>query len=77
MGDSDRHPAPRRRTGRAAIAAAAWVALLYASITGGALCGKWWRGSWHGTGEGYGMLTLRADRVDWEYHGYGWKAVRP
>ncbi len=32
MGDSDRHPAPRRRTGRAAIAAAAWVALLYASI---------------------------------------------
>ena len=32
MGDSDRQPAPRRRTGRAAIAAAAWVALLYASI---------------------------------------------
>ncbi|PWB74837.1 MAG: hypothetical protein C3F15_07295 [Holophagae bacterium] len=32
MGDSDRHPAPRRRTGRAAIAAAAWAALLYASI---------------------------------------------
>ena len=46
-------------------------------ITGGALCGKWWRGAWHGTGEGYGVLTLRPDRVDWEYHGYGWKAVRP
>lgn len=46
-------------------------------ITGGALCGKWWRGSWHGTGEGYGVLTLRPDRVDWEYHGYGWKALRP
>jgi len=46
-------------------------------ITGGALCGKWWRGAWHGTGEGFGVLTLRPDRVDWEYHGYGWKAVRP
>jgi 3',5'-cyclic AMP phosphodiesterase CpdA len=46
-------------------------------ITGGALCGKWWRGTWHGTGEGFGVLTLRPDRVDWEYHGYGWKALRP
>jgi len=46
-------------------------------ITGGALCGKWWRGSWHGTGEGFGVLTLRPDRIDWEYRGYGWKAVRP
>ncbi|HQP44180.1 MAG TPA: metallophosphoesterase [Thermoanaerobaculales bacterium] len=46
-------------------------------ITGGALCGKWWRGAWHGTGEGYGVLTLRPDRVDWEYRGYGWKALRP
>jgi hypothetical protein len=36
-------------------------------ITGGALCGKWWRGAWHGTGEGFGVLTLRPDRVDWEY----------
>lgn len=45
-------------------------------ITGGALCGKWWRGAWHGTGEGFGVLTLRPDRVDWEYHGYGWKALR-
>jgi 3',5'-cyclic AMP phosphodiesterase CpdA len=46
-------------------------------ITGGAVCGKWWRGSWHGTGEGFGELTLRRDRVDWEYVGYGWEARRP
>ena len=32
MGGSDQHPAPERRTDRAAIAAAAWAALLYASI---------------------------------------------
>lgn len=46
-------------------------------ITGGAISGKWWRGSWHGTGEGFGVLTLRKDRVEWEYRGYGWKARRP
>jgi 3',5'-cyclic AMP phosphodiesterase CpdA len=46
-------------------------------ITGGAVCGKWWRGSWHGTREGFGVLTLRPDRVDWEYHTYGWIAQRP
>jgi 3',5'-cyclic AMP phosphodiesterase CpdA len=46
-------------------------------ITGGAVCGKWWRGSWHGTGEGFGELTLRRDRVEWEYVGYGWEARRP
>ncbi len=46
-------------------------------ITGGAVSGKWWRGSWHGTGEGFGVLTLRRDRVDWEYLGYGWDARRP
>ena len=46
-------------------------------ITGGAVSGKWWRGSWRGTGEGYGLLTLRPDRVEWEYHSYGWKALRP
>jgi len=46
-------------------------------ITGGAVCGKWWRGSWHGTGEGFGLVTLRRDRVEWEYIRYGWTARRP
>ena len=41
-------------------------------ITGGAVCGKWWRGSWHGTDAGFGVLTLRPDRVDWEYKEIGW-----
>ena len=46
-------------------------------ITGGAVCGKWWRGSWHGTPEGFGVLTLRPDGVDWQYRPYGWEALRP
>jgi 3',5'-cyclic AMP phosphodiesterase CpdA len=46
-------------------------------ITGGAVCGRWWRGPWHGTREGYGVLTLRPDRVEWQYQTYGWQAKRP
>ena len=46
-------------------------------ITGGAVCGKWWRGAWHGTREGFGTVTLRRGRVEWEYHSYGWQARRP
>jgi len=46
-------------------------------ITGGAVSGKWWRGEWHGTHEGFGVLNLFPDRVDWEYHAYGWNARRP
>lgn len=46
-------------------------------ITGGAVCGRWWRGNWHGTPEGFGVLRLHPDRVDWSYHTYGWQARRP
>jgi 3',5'-cyclic AMP phosphodiesterase CpdA len=46
-------------------------------ITGGAVCGRWWRGDWHGTGPGYGVLDLRGDRIAWQYHESGWSARRP
>lgn len=46
-------------------------------ITGGAVCGKWWRGSWQGTPEGFGVVTLADGNVDWEYRTYGWTARRP
>jgi len=46
-------------------------------ITGGAVCGRWWRGEWHGTKEGFGMVTLQPGRIDWEYIEYGWTARRP
>ncbi len=48
-----------------------------AFIVGGAICGKWWRGAWHGTKEGFNMLTLGSNRFDWEYIEYGWQARRP
>jgi 3',5'-cyclic-AMP phosphodiesterase len=46
-------------------------------ITGGAVCGSWWRGNYHGTDAGFGVLTLRPDRVDWEYKEIGWVPRRP
>ncbi len=46
-------------------------------VTGGAVCGKWWRGSWHGTPAGLGLVTVRGGRVDWEYLDLGWQARRP
>ena len=46
-------------------------------ITGGAVCAKWWRGPWYGTEEGFGLVTLRGNQVDWEYIDYGWTARRP
>jgi 3',5'-cyclic AMP phosphodiesterase CpdA len=39
-------------------------------ITGGAVCGDKWRGPKYGTPEGFGVVTLRPDRVDWEYKSY-------
>lgn len=45
-------------------------------ITGGAICGNKWKGPKHGTSEGFGVLTLKHDRVDWDYKSYGWEAKR-
>jgi hypothetical protein len=46
-------------------------------IVGGAVSGKWWRGSWHGTEEGFNLITLTEGQVAWEYIDYGWEARRP
>jgi hypothetical protein len=46
-------------------------------ITGGAICAKWWRGPYFGTEEDFNAITLRRDRVEWEYLDYGWHARHP
>ncbi|MEE4273637.1 MAG: metallophosphoesterase [Thermoanaerobaculales bacterium] len=46
-------------------------------ITGGAVCGDKWRGPRLGTPEGFGVLTLRRDRIDWKYQSINWEARRP
>jgi 3',5'-cyclic AMP phosphodiesterase CpdA len=46
-------------------------------ITGGAICAQWWRGPWFDTEEGFCVVTLNGDRIDWEYVDYEWEARRP
>ena len=46
-------------------------------MVGGAICGRWWRGSWYGTPAGFNVITLAGDHVVREYLNYGWKARRP
>ncbi len=46
-------------------------------ITGGALCGKWWRGDWHGTPPGFCQISLDPDDVACRYVPTGWQARRP
>jgi 3',5'-cyclic AMP phosphodiesterase CpdA len=46
-------------------------------VVGGAICGKWWRGPWYGTEEGFNLITLTESQVEWEYIDYGWTARRP
>jgi 3',5'-cyclic AMP phosphodiesterase CpdA len=46
-------------------------------VVGGAICGKWWRGPWHGTEEGFNVITLTRNHVGWEYIDYGWESRLP
>lgn len=46
-------------------------------IMGGAICGKWWRGPWQGTPEGFAVISMYPDKIDWKYISYGWIAKRP
>lgn len=46
-------------------------------LTGGAVCGKWWRGVWYGTEEGFYDIRLTGNRAECSYIDYGWQAQRP
>ena len=44
-------------------------------ITSGAISGDWWKGLRMGHPEGYGLLTVRGEEIEWEYRTYGWEAA--
>lgn len=46
-------------------------------ITGGAVSGKWWRGSYYGYPEGFGVVSVRDGDFEYRYETYGWAAKRP
>ena len=43
-------------------------------VTSGAVCGNWWKGARLGHPEGFGVLTVRGEAIDWRYETYGFVA---
>ncbi|MCD8044570.1 MAG: metallophosphoesterase [Tannerellaceae bacterium] len=44
-------------------------------VTGGAVCGNWWNGPFHGTQEGFLLLEIdENNNITWQYIEYGWQA---
>jgi 3',5'-cyclic-AMP phosphodiesterase len=41
-------------------------------ITGGAICGGWWKGPHEGTQEGFLYLKFNRDSFTWNYVDYNW-----
>lgn len=39
-------------------------------LNGGAICGGWWHGDWHGTPPGFGVITIANGEIQWEYQTY-------
>jgi len=42
-------------------------------ITGGAVSANWWEGPKQGMEEGYVLLKIKGEEIDWEYIDYGWE----
>jgi len=45
-------------------------------ITGGAVCGSWWDGSYYGFPEGFVVVDVEGNNFYWKYETYGWKAAK-
>jgi 3',5'-cyclic-AMP phosphodiesterase len=45
-------------------------------ITGGAVCGGWWKGDRDGFAEGFAVIDVVGDDFEWSYKSYGWKAEK-
>jgi DNA repair exonuclease SbcCD nuclease subunit len=45
-------------------------------ITAGAVSANWWGGPYHGTEEGFLLVNINGDTVDWKYIDYGWNTKK-
>lgn len=43
-------------------------------ITGGAVSARWWGGAYNGMEEGFLVVKVDGDEIDWEYFDFGWVA---
>jgi 3',5'-cyclic AMP phosphodiesterase CpdA len=44
-------------------------------LTGGSVCGAWWRGARDQFEEGFVVLDIEGDSMSWRYVDYGWEAT--
>jgi predicted phosphodiesterase len=44
-------------------------------VTGGAVSGSWWKGPYRGFPEGFVVVDIRDDIIDYHYETYGWDAA--
>jgi 3',5'-cyclic-AMP phosphodiesterase len=44
-------------------------------LTSGAVCANWWKGPRLGHSEGFAVLRVRGESVEWSYKTYGWVPV--
>jgi Icc protein len=44
-------------------------------ITSGAVSGNWWKGERAGHPEGFGVLTVDGDQIEWRFETYGFRAA--
>ena len=45
-------------------------------ITGGAVCGAWWKGPNEGTEEGFILMKFSGSEFNWQYIDYGWDPAK-
>jgi Icc protein len=45
-------------------------------VTAGAVSGKWWRGSHEGFPEGFLVVNIKDNQLDYYYETYGWEAKK-
>ena len=46
-------------------------------ITGGAICGGWWKGPNKGFEEGFIQINIIDNKINWKYIDYGWNVLKP
>jgi 3',5'-cyclic AMP phosphodiesterase CpdA len=42
-------------------------------LTGGAVSSNWWEGQYYGLEEGFVMIKIKEDALEWEYIDFGWE----
>jgi 3',5'-cyclic AMP phosphodiesterase CpdA len=45
-------------------------------LTGGAVSSNWWEGQYYGLEEGFVLIKIKKDELEWEYIDFGWEVQK-